>query len=137
MSRTITNTPLLRFALLGDAMASGAMGLLMAAAATPLSGLLNLPQQLLFWAGLVLLPYAVFVGWLGSRSAIPAALVWAVIILNAVWVIDSMLLLLSGWVQPTGLGTTFIVVQAVAVAVFAELQIIGLRRASRIQAAAA
>jgi hypothetical protein len=136
MSRTINNTPLLRFALLGDAMASGAMGLLMAAAATPLSGLLALPQQLLFWAGLVLLPYAVFVGWLGSRSAIPAALVCTVIILNAVWVIDSMLLL-SGWLQPTGIGTTFILVQAVAVAVFAELQFIGLRRAPRIQAATA
>jgi hypothetical protein len=137
MSRTIANTPFLRFALLGDAIASGATGLLMAAAAGPLSGLLGLPQALLFGAGLMLLPYAVFVAWIGRKPQVPTALVWAVIILNAVWVVDSFLLLLSGWVQPTGLGMAFVIAQAAVVALFAELQFIGLKRGARMVEAAA
>jgi hypothetical protein len=99
MTRTIATTPFLRLALLGDAAASGATGLLMAVAAGQLSGVLGLPQPLLLGAGLVLLPYAAFVGWLGLRQALPLTLVWTVIALNAVWALDSILLLLSGWVQ--------------------------------------
>jgi hypothetical protein len=55
-------------------------------------------------------------------------LVWAVILCNAVWVADSLLLLMSGWVQPTALGTAFVLAQALLVGLFAELQALGLRR---------
>lgn len=44
-------------------------------------------------------------------------------------VVASVVLLLSGLVAPTTLGTAFIVAQATIVAVLAELQIIGLRKA--------
>ena len=47
---------LLRFALIGDAVASGATGLLMALGAGLLTGLLGLPESLLRIAGLILLP---------------------------------------------------------------------------------
>jgi hypothetical protein len=130
MSDHIANTPLLRFALLGDAAASGGTGLLMAAASAPLAPLLGLPQPLLFWAGALLLPYAAFVGWLGFRPSFHTALVWTVIAVNAIWVIDSIILLFSGWVQPTGLGIAFVIGQAIVVAAFAELQFIGLRKAA-------
>jgi hypothetical protein len=136
MSHVVANTPFLRFALLGDAAASGATGLLMAAAAGPLSGVLGLPKPLLLGVGLVLLPYAAFVGWLGLKPQVPTALVWAVIVANAVWALDSLLLLLSGWVQPTGLGMAFVIAQAVVVALFAELQFVGLRRGGRTAVAA-
>src|ERR671915_386249 len=43
---------------------------------------------------------------------------------------DSVLLLLTGWVAPTALGYTFIVFQAAVVALFAELQYVGLRKAT-------
>jgi len=43
-------------------------------------------------------------------------------------VIDSALLLLSGWGQPSTLGVAFVIAQAVAVGIFAELQFIGQRR---------
>ena len=49
---------LLRYALIGDAVASGATGLLMAGGSGLLAGLLGLPEELLRVAGLVLLPYA-------------------------------------------------------------------------------
>jgi hypothetical protein len=59
-ARTLSSTPFLRLALLGDAAASGATGLLLTTAARPLAPLLGLPTVLLHSAGLMLLPYAAF-----------------------------------------------------------------------------
>jgi hypothetical protein len=54
--------------------------------------------------------------------------VWAIIIINTLWALDSVALLLSGWVAPNALGYAFVVLQAVVVAVVAELQYTGMRR---------
>jgi hypothetical protein len=121
----------LRSALLADAAASAASGLLMFAGASVLDRTLGLPAALLFYAGLVLLPYAALVGYMGTRAALPRWAVWVVIIGNAAWAAESVLLLLSGWVQPTGLGYAFVLAQAAVVALFAELQYVGLGRSSR------
>ena len=59
--------------------------------------------------------------------ALACALAWT---LNAVWTLDSVLLLFSGWIEPNGLGYAFVIGQAVIVGVFAELEIIGIRRAT-------
>ncbi|MBX6743954.1 MAG: hypothetical protein IRY87_18115 [Acetobacteraceae bacterium] len=126
--RSFSPSPLLRWTLLADAAASGAMGLLMLLGAGPLGRLLSLSAGLLSGAGLVLLPYAALVAWLGSRASLTRPAVWVVIGINAVWAADSLLLLASGWVQPNGLGQAFIIAQALAVALFAELQFLGLRR---------
>jgi hypothetical protein len=56
--------------------------------------------------------------------------VWTVIAVNAIWAVDSMALLASGWMAPNHFGQALIVMQAVAVGVFAELQFIGLRRSA-------
>ncbi len=58
----------------------------------------------------------------------------AVIALNAGWVAASLLLLLAGWVEPNGLGYAFILGQAGAVAVLAEMQYVGLRRSKALTA---
>ena len=78
--------------------------------------------------GAVLIPYAVLVGLMGRRDTVARPLVWAVILCNAVWVADSLLLLMSGWVQPTALGTAFVLAQALLVGLFAQLQALGLGR---------
>ena len=39
-----------------------------------------------------------------------------------------MALLLTGWIDPTLPGVAFVLIQAVVVAAFAELQVVGLRR---------
>jgi hypothetical protein len=124
----------LRYALLADAVASGATGLLMIAGAGLLEGLLGLPTALMREAGLVLVPYVAFVAWVGTREVIARGAVKAVIALNVLWVAASVLLLVSGWVAPTALGTAFVIAQAAAVALFAELQLIGLRRSQAVTA---
>jgi hypothetical protein len=118
----------LRRALMLDAVASGATGLLVIAGAGLLEGLLGLPAALLRGAGLVLVPYVAFVIWTGSREAISRPAVWAIIAANVLWAAASGLLLLSGWVAPTGLGYAFVIGQAVVVALLGELQYVGLRR---------
>lgn len=131
----IRPAPLLRFALIADAAASGAMALMLAFGADPLAPWLGLPEALLRNAGLFLLPYAALVGFIASSAVINKALVWAVIVVNAVWVIDSIALLVGGWISPNWLGMLFVAAQAVAVGVFAELQFVGLRRSESALAA--
>jgi hypothetical protein len=125
MLRQITN---LRFALLADAAASGATGLMMIAGADLLTGLLGLPVALMREAGFVLVPYVAFVAFIGTRANIPHGAVKAIVAMNIAWVLASVGLLAGGFVAPTALGYAFVIFQAVVVGVFAELQIIGLRR---------
>ncbi len=127
MLRQITN---LRFALLADAAASGATGLMMIAGAGLLDGLLGLPVALMREAGLLLVPYVAFVAYVGTRETISRAAVQAIIAINVLWVAASIGLLMSGYLAPTVLGYAFVIFQAVVVGLFAELQLIGLRRSS-------
>jgi len=124
------NVMFLRQVLIADAIASAATGLLMLFAAAPLEQWLALPASLLRAAGASLLPFAAIVGWLALRETISRTGVWMVIGLNALWVVDSVALLFTGWVQPAVLGYAFVLAQAAAVAVLAELEYVGLRRAT-------
>lgn len=119
----------LRRVLFLDAATCLAAGLLMLLGAGLLSGLLGLPEMLLRYAGLSLLPFAGFLLYLGGRVQPPRGGVWLVIALNALWVLDSVLLLVLGGFMPTTLGYAFVLAQAAAVAVLAELEYVGLRRA--------
>jgi hypothetical protein len=123
-------TTFLRYALIADAVASGATGLLMIAGADALTGLLGLPVALMREAGLLLVPYVALVAFVGTRAAISRPAVHVIVALNALWVLGSVGLLVGGFVAPTAFGYAFVIVQAVAVGVFAELQVIGLRRAA-------
>ena len=124
----------LRYALLADAVASGATGLLMIAGADLLTGLLGLPVALMREAGLLLVPYVALVAFVGTRETISRPAVQAIIALNVLWVAGSIGLLMSGTVTPTVLGAAFVIFQAVVVGVFAELQFIGLRRQDAVAA---
>ena len=120
----------LRRVLFADAACSGAMGLLLILAAPVLASVLSLPEALLRETGIVLLPFAAFVAWLALRPTLPRVPVWVVIALNVLWVVDSIIVLLSGWVAPNALGYAFVIGQAAVVAVLAELEYTGLRRAA-------
>lgn len=125
---TFLSLSFLRRVLLIDAVASGAMGLGLLAMSPLLASLLELPQQLLWEAGIALVPFAAFVSYLASRQQPSRIAVWIVIAVNAIWMIDSIALLLTNWVSPNALGIAFVVVQALVVGVFAQLQYVGLSK---------
>ncbi|MBO0763581.1 MAG: hypothetical protein J2P50_03165 [Hyphomicrobiaceae bacterium] len=118
----------LRRALLLDATASGATGLLLIAGAGLLEGLLGLPAAILRGAGLLLLPYVACVAFTGTRAALAPPAVRAIIAANLLWAAASVALLASGWVAPTALGYAFVIAQAAVVALLGELQYVGVRR---------
>jgi hypothetical protein len=136
MSR-ITVSNLLRLALRIDAIATAASGVLLAAAAGPLAEKLGLPQPLLLGAGLFCLGYAGLVGWMSAHVRLPAAGVWAIVLGNVGWAIGCLELAFTDVLARSSLGVEFLVVQAVAVLVFADLQWFGLRRSYAPVAAAA
>lgn len=131
---SIPNTPFLRNALLVDAAATGATAALMIVGAGWLDGLLGLPVALMREAGLILVPFVAFVARIGTRTQVSRGAVSAIIAVNVLWVVASICLLISSWVAPTLLGYAFVIAQAAAVGLFAELQYIGLKRQEAVTA---
>lgn len=125
---TSQSSPRLRQALLADAVISGAAGPLMLLGAGFLAGLLGLPEALLRYAGLALVPYVAFVAYVATRQPISLTSVWAVIVANDLWAVASVALLLSGWVTPNALGIGFVLFQALVVAGFSAMQFLAVRR---------
>ena len=129
MTEIIRVSPFLRFVLLADAATCAACGLLLSVGGGFLQNLLGLPASLMFYAGLSLFPFTAFLIYAATRKSISKPAVWAIIGLNLLWTIDSFLLLVSGSVEPTAFGYVFVIVQAVGVLMFADLEFIGLRKA--------
>jgi hypothetical protein len=118
----------LRAILVADAVISGSTGVLLLAGAGIVGPLLGIPEPLLRYAGIILIPFAAYVFLLSTRPLSRGA-VLTVVALNGLWVAGSFALLAAGGISPTAIGTTFVVGQAVVVAILAELQYAGLRRA--------
>ncbi|MCP3102230.1 hypothetical protein LZ198_25500 [Myxococcus sp. K15C18031901] len=129
MNAVPSSRTLLGYALLTDGLATGATGALGLFGGNALSEWLGLSPALLRGAGGGLLPFAALLVFLSLRPLAPRALVWAIIAINVTWTVDSFVLLASGWVQPTVWGQAFVAFQALAVAVFAGLELIGLKQA--------
>jgi hypothetical protein len=129
---SIRASSLLRRVLIVDALTSGACGVAMFALAEVFASMLQLPVDLVREAGIILLPFAAFVGFVASRQEPARLAVWAIIALNLVWVVDSILLLFSGWVAPNALGYVFVIAQAAMVLVLADLEYMGLKRSTAV-----
>lgn len=127
------NNIFLRRILALDSLSCLGMGLLMSFGAGALAPLFGLPETLVRFAGLALLPVGAFMGWLASRPTPPRALVWVVILGNIVWTVESFITL--GQVQATALGTAFVSAQALAVLGLAALEYVGMRKAAVVSAA--
>ncbi|WP_029007517.1 hypothetical protein [Azospirillum halopraeferens] len=130
MRTAVVVQPFLRRVLLADAAACGVMGPVLLLTAQPQAAILGLPPALVGTAGAILLLLAALLAYLGTRSAVSRRVVVALIVGDLLWVVDSIALLLTGWIAPTDAGIAFMIGQAAAVACFAELKIIGLRRAT-------
>ena len=120
----------LRNVLRADALSCVACGLLQVVFTGQMAQLLGLPPALLAYTGEFLLVYAAAVAFVSMRDPLPRPLVWLLLAGNLGWAIACALLLLSGRVAPSMLGTAYVVVQALTVAVLAELQFFGLRRSA-------
>jgi hypothetical protein len=128
---TSLNQLSLRTTLWIDAVASGATGLLALLGAGPLGDLLDLPPALLRVVGGFLVPFVIYLVVLATRDVVSRAGAWVVVAFNLAWVAGSVLLLVSGQVDPNPLGYAFVIAQAAAVALFAELQATALAREPR------
>jgi hypothetical protein len=131
---SIRASSFLRRVLIVDALISGASGVAMFALADVFASLLQLPVDLVREAGIILLPFAAFVGFVASRQEPARLAVWAIIAMNILWVVDSILLLFSGWVAPNVLGYVFVIAQAAMVLVLADLEYMGLKRSPAVAA---
>jgi hypothetical protein len=119
--------PSLRSLLLIDAATCALMGLALESGAVPIAALTGLPADLLFYAGLSLLPIAAVMALVALRPALRPAGAWLIIVGNLAWTVASLILLVSGWVAPNGLGIACVLAQAAAVAALALLEHTALR----------
>lgn len=122
------NDTFLRRVLLADGLVSGASGLVTMLAAEPLAPILGLPQELLRYAGLSLLPFMALLVFIATRKNLAVSAVWEVIALNALWIAGGIFLLLSGWLAPTALGYGFMLIQILAPVMFTALEYLGVRK---------
>lgn len=120
----------LRAVLFADAATCVATGTLLACGAVWLAAWTQLPAELLRYAGISLFPIAAFILLVASRARPPTAGVWLVIIGNVGWVLASLGLLAMEGIAPNGLGYGFVIAQAAAVALLAELEFMGLSRSA-------
>jgi len=124
------NTLFLRRVLALDSLSCLALGLIMGLGAAALAPLFGLPEMLIRFAGLALLPLGAFIGWLASRPSPHRMLVLAVIFGNLAWTVESFITL--GQLAPTALGTVFVAAQALAVLGLACLEYVGIRKAAAV-----
>lgn len=127
----VRETPLLRWTLEFDGIVTALNGLVYVLAAGWVGDQLGLPAALLYPAGALLAVMGAFVFFVSTRREAPVLWVGAIIVLNAVWAIDSVVVVAAGWFDPTTAGTTWILLQAALVAGFVVLQYAGLKRARR------
>lgn len=119
----------LRNVLFVDAASCVATGAVQVLFTDSLSGLLHLPAPLLSGTGWFLLAYAATVAFIATRNPLPRSVVWLLVAGNLGWAVACGALLAGNSIAPTPLGVAWILAQAATVAVLAELQWTGLRRA--------
>ena len=125
----------LRIALKLDAVVTGANGAAYLFAAGPLADLLGLSPTLLRSIGAFLLLFAAVVWLVAVRVEISPTAALVVIAVNVLWAIDSLAFVALGFSEPTTAGVVWIVLQALVVAGFAELQAVARGRGVRAYAA--
>lgn len=110
-----------RFWFTADALVTGTNAVVYLAAAGPLADLLGGDATAWRGIGAFLLAYAVCVG-LYARSPRSTPLGWAIVAVNALWVVGSLEVALTGALDLDPLGRVWTVAQAGVVAGFAVFQ---------------
>jgi hypothetical protein len=126
---TVRMTGLLRLVLLADGIGCIGMGLAMLPLTGWLEETLGLPSVLLIALAAYLVAYGAAETFVGTRQEATRSSVIALIVLNAMWVLDSAIVLAAGWFSPTDAGTITIAVLAAGVLGVTALQAFAYRRA--------
>jgi hypothetical protein len=121
---------MLRIALRLDAAVTGANAVAYLALAGPLGDLFGVPASALRAIGAFLAVFAVAV-WMTARPAvISRTAAGTIAVANLAWAVGSVVaLVLDAW-SPETVGAVWIALQAAVVALLADLQLLGLRRAA-------
>lgn len=130
---TVFSSRLLKLALSADAVVSGGVAALQLLAAGWLSEFLLLPKALLVETGLFLVGYTILLVLLARRATVWSVIVGTVIVGNMGWAVACIALLATGIVSPNMLGISYVLVQAIAVLVFAAMEYAGLRASGSVQ----
>lgn len=125
---TVRARSLLRTALWFDALSVAGLGLLLLLLAGLLEPLFGIDAGFMRAVGALLMPFAAFLAWTASRDRIPRAAVLWIVALNALYVAASFAILLVGVLQPTVLGTVFVIAQALIGGAVAVVEWVGLQR---------
>lgn len=121
-------SPYLRKALLADAVISGLACVGMIAGASLTAGPFGVPAELMVGAGLACIPFVALITLVLRAGAAPPGVITTIIAINFAWVAGSLYIAFGPSFAPSLLGKIFVLGQGAMVFVFAELQIIGLRR---------
>ncbi|MEC4015237.1 hypothetical protein [Streptomyces sp. H27-D2] len=122
---------LLRTVLRIDSASTAVMAVFLIAASGLLSSPTGMPMALSVAFGIYQLGGAAALALIAGYPTIPRGLGWAVIAVNVLSSVGCLILAFTGFAPLTGLGVAFMLAGAVVVAVFAELELIGLRRMAR------
>jgi hypothetical protein len=124
MNANTDRTSFLRRSLQLDGIASGLCGVLLLAAASPISALMGLADpSIARLLGAFLMIYAAALLYNAARATVSRREAVAAVVLNAGWVLGSALVILAGPLTPVGN-----VAAAAAVVLFAVLEVVGLTR---------
>ena len=124
----VSSVRFLRHVLWVDAVSCLACGLLQVTLTATLVERLGLPATLLADTGVFLLLYGAAVAIFAMRIRSPGMVIWLLIAGNGAWAAACIALLFRGGLDLTLLGKSYVVAQALAVLVLADLQYFGFRR---------
>jgi hypothetical protein len=114
--------PFLRRVLVFDSVTCVMAAILILSVTATVEPLLAIPSTVFRRAAVVVLLFGAVVGYVATRDRLSGRAVRAIIALNALWVVASVMTLAFGWLTPN---------TPVAVAVLAGLQAVALQRGAR------
>ncbi len=123
------NQTLIRRILYGNAIFSGVSGIVFVLASNPIAKFIGLDASLpILLIGIGLIAYAALIYSNASRAEISRSFVLIAIIGDSIWVLLSIVFLLTGWVSFSVEGKWAVGIIAVMVDIFATLQFLEWRK---------
>jgi hypothetical protein len=131
LTAQLSSPTTLRRVLAFDAVSGAGTGVLHLLLAPVLASWLGLPEALLQASGVAIFAFVLLAGWLALQASPPRGPLMGIVLLNVAWALGCLWLVFGGAVNPTPLGVAYLLVQAAAVLVLAELEWMGLRALAR------